>query len=207
MGASRASCTSRRLLPTFNAWTGASLFQCGKFRRGGSFISCGKECRARLGQVGMAAGVIAHSFFGQSLSDSQLSRATIIMPNRVKCQFGRSFQKFLPPEGQLSKTLRKQNSQTGWKNGVPFLTAGKLQRTSDRQSLPDWRVLQEKGTVSGTGTGLHKGAARMSRIRLSQPQGAKRRDGQATAATVTRCCSRGDDAVRNRVDPLRWNGR
>ena len=41
-------------------------------------ISCGKECRARLGQVGTAAGVIAHSFFGQSLSDSQLSRATII---------------------------------------------------------------------------------------------------------------------------------
>ena len=41
-------------------------------------ISCGKECRVRLGQVGTAAGVIAHSFFGQSLSDSQLSRATII---------------------------------------------------------------------------------------------------------------------------------
>ena len=47
----------------------------------------------------------------------------------------------------------------------------------------------------------------MSRIRLSQPQGAKRRNGQGTAATVTRCCSTGDDAVRNRVDSLRWNGR
>lgn len=129
------------------------------------------------------------------------------MPNRVKCQFGRFFQKFMPPERQLSKTLRKQNSHTGWKNGVPFLTAGKLPRTSDRQSLPDWKVFQEKGTVSGTGTGLHKGAARMSRIRLSQPQGAKRRNGQGTAATVTRCCSTGDDAVRNRVDSLRWNGR
>lgn len=116
-------------------------------------ISCGKECRARLGQVGTAAGVIAHSFFGQSLSGSHLSSS---MPNRVKCQLGRSFQKFLPPEDQLSKTLRKQNRQTGWKNGAPFLTAGKLQGTSDRQSLPVWRVLQEKGTVSGTGTGLHR---------------------------------------------------
>lgn len=170
-------------------------------------ISCGKECRARLGQVGTAAGVIAHSFFGQSLSELSYPAPPSSMPNRVKCQFGRFFQKFMPPERQLSKTLRKQNSHTGWKNGVPFLTAGKLPRTSDRQSLPDWRVLQEKGTVSGTGTGLHKGAARMSRIRHSQPQGAKRRDGQATAATVTRCCSRGDDAVRNRVDPLRLNWR
>lgn len=145
--------------------------------------------------------------FGQSLSDSHLSHAIISRPNRVKCQLSRSFQKFLPPEAQLSKTLRKQNSQTGWKNGAPFLTAGKLQRTSDRQSLPVWRVLQERGTMSGTGTGLQKGAARMSSIRLLQPQGAKRRNGQATEARVTRCCSRSDDGIRNRVDPLRWNGR
>lgn len=37
---------------------------------------------------------------------------------RVKCRTGRSFQKFLPPEGQVPMTLRKQNSQTGWKNGA-----------------------------------------------------------------------------------------
>lgn len=42
----------------------------------------------------------------------------------------------------------------------------------------------------------------MSRIRLSQPQGAKRRDGQAAAATVTCCCSKGDVAVRNSVELL-----
>jgi hypothetical protein len=42
----------------------------------------------------------------------------------------------------------------------------------------------------------------MSRIHVSQPQGAKRRDGQTTAATVRRFCLKGDDAVRNSVDPL-----
>ena len=33
--------------------------------------------------------------------------------SRVKCQFRRSFQKFLLPESQDSATLGKQNSQTG----------------------------------------------------------------------------------------------
>ncbi|UVC13243.1 hypothetical protein [Mesorhizobium onobrychidis] len=52
-----------------------------------------------------------------------------------------------------------------------------------------------------------KGAARMSRISLSQPQGAKRRDDQTTDATVRRFCSKRDDAVRNSVDPLGSKGR
>lgn len=47
----------------------------------------------------------------------------------------------------------------------------------------------------------------MSRIRFSQPQGAKRRDGQTTAAPVRRFCSKGDDAVRNSVDPFGLKGR
>lgn len=42
----------------------------------------------------------------------------------------------------------------------------------------------------------------MSRTRLSRPQRAKRRDAQATAVAVRRFCSKGDDAVRNSVDPL-----
>lgn len=42
----------------------------------------------------------------------------------------------------------------------------------------------------------------MSRTRLSQPQRAKRREGQTTAATVRRFSSKGDEAVRNRVDAL-----
>lgn len=84
----------------------------------------------------------------------------------------------------------------------PFLMAGKLQRTSDRQGLRLRRVLQEKETVSVHGPDFIKGAARMSRIRFSQPQGAKRRDGQTTAAPVRRFCSKGDDAVRNSTDPL-----
>jgi hypothetical protein len=42
----------------------------------------------------------------------------------------------------------------------------------------------------------------MSRTRLSQPQGAKRRDGQTTDAAVSRFCSKGDDAVRNSLVPL-----
>ncbi|MBZ9973916.1 MULTISPECIES: hypothetical protein [unclassified Mesorhizobium] len=96
----------------------------------------GKECRARLGQVGTAAGVIAHSFSGNHTQTLTYATLPSSMPNRVKCQFGRFFQKFMPPERQLSKTLRKQNSHTGWNNGVPFLTAGKLPRTSDRQSCP-----------------------------------------------------------------------
>ena len=47
----------------------------------------------------------------------------------------------------------------------------------------------------------------MSRIRLSQPQRSKRRDGQTTDATVRRFCSKRDDAVRNSVDPLGSKGR
>lgn len=186
-----------------NAWMGASLFQMGKIpARRILQISCGKKFRAPpwTGRHGRWRHC---SFIFRTITlDPHLSHAITIRPNRVKCQLGRSFQKFLPPEGQLSKTLRKQNSQTGWKNGAPFLTAGKLQRTSDRQSLPVWRVFQEKGTMSGSGTGLHKGAGRMNKIRLLQPQGAKRRDGQATAATVTRCCSKGDVAIRNSVELL-----
>lgn len=86
--------------------------------------------------------------------------------------------------------------------------AGKLQRTSDRQGLRLRRVLQEKGTVSGTRTRIFiKGAAKMSRIRFSQPQGAKRRDGQTTAAPVRRFCPKGDDSVRNSVDPFGLKGR
>lgn len=52
------------------------------------------------------------------------------------------------------------------------------------------------------GQNLGKGAARMKRIRLSRPQASKRREGRTMAAVMT-CCSKGDDAVRNRVDPLR----
>lgn len=47
----------------------------------------------------------------------------------------------------------------------------------------------------------------MSRISLSQPQGSKRRDDQTTDATVRRFCPKGDDAVRNSVDPLGSKGR
>jgi hypothetical protein len=64
------------------------------------------------------------------------------------------------------------------------------------------RVLQEREQRPLCGLNLGKGAARMKRIRLSQPQAIKRRDGRTMAAVVT-FCSKGDDAVRNRVDPLR----
>lgn len=47
----------------------------------------------------------------------------------------------------------------------------------------------------------------MSRIRFSQPQGAKRRDGQTTVAPVRGFCSKGDDSVRNSVDPFGLKGR
>ena len=47
----------------------------------------------------------------------------------------------------------------------------------------------------------------MSRTRVSQPQGSKRRDDQTTDATVSRFCSKGDDAVRTWVDPLGLRGR
>lgn len=101
-----------------------------------------------------------------------------------------------------------EKEQSNWLQERGTLPYGRQAPEDLRQAeLPVWSVLQEKGTMSGTGIGLHKGAARMSRIRLSQPQSAKRLNGKATAATVTRCCSRGDVAVGNRVDPLRWNGR
>jgi hypothetical protein len=96
-----------------------------------------------------------------------------------------------------------ETEQSDWlKNEATLPEAGRLQRTSDRQGVPLRRVLQEKGTVSDPRTKFIKGAARMSRTRLSQPQGAKRRDGQTTAATVRRFCSKGKDAVRDRADPL-----
>jgi hypothetical protein len=47
----------------------------------------------------------------------------------------------------------------------------------------------------------------MSRISVSQPQGSKRRDDQTRDATVSRFCSKGDDVVRTRVDPLGLKGR
>jgi hypothetical protein len=46
----------------------------------------------------------------------------------------------------------------------------------------------------------------MSRTRVSQPQGSKRRDDQTTEATVSRFSSK-DDAVRTWVDPLGLRGR
>ena len=41
----------------------------------------------------------------------------------------------------------------------------------------------------------------MSRTDLLQVQGATRRDG-VTMAAATRFCSKGDDAVRKKMDPL-----
>ena len=79
MGASRASSTSRRFVAYLQRLDGRQSISMRKIPAWRIVqISCGKECRVRLGQVGTAAGVIAHSFFGQSLSDSQLSRATVI---------------------------------------------------------------------------------------------------------------------------------
>jgi hypothetical protein len=64
---------------------------------------------------------------------------------RVKCRSGRFFQKYLLPEGHVSTTLRKQNSQTGRKNGATFVMAGRLQRTSDRQGFVPWESSPRKG--------------------------------------------------------------
>lgn len=84
--------------------------------------------------------------------------------------------------------------------------AGKLQRTSDgAYAFGEFSNKREQCPVHGPD--FIKGAARMSRIRFSQPQGAKRRDGQTTAAPVRRFCSKGDDAVRNSVDPFGLKGR
>ena len=80
--------------------------------------------------------------------------------------------------------------------------AGKLQRTSDRQGLCLRRVLQEKGTVSGPRTEFHQGSRQDEQIRFSQPQGGEAPRWPTTAATVRRFTSKGDDVVRNSVDPL-----
>lgn len=43
----------------------------------------------------------------------------------------------------------------------------------------------------------------MNRIRLSQPQSSKRRDGRTMVRAVMWFCTNGDDAVRDRLAPLR----
>ncbi|CCV13888.1 hypothetical protein MESS4_600007 [Mesorhizobium sp. STM 4661] len=166
-----------------------------------NFLWQGMPCPPWTGRHGRWRHCPFISFFGQSLTDSHLSHATIIYAKQSEMPIRTFFSEVLAAREPAFEDSA-ETEQSNWLEERGTLTAGKLQRTSDRQSLPVWRVLQEKGTMSGTGTGLHKGAARMSRIRLSQPQGAKRRDGQATAATVTRCCSKGDVAVRNSVEPL-----
>ncbi|RWH81257.1 MAG: hypothetical protein EOQ86_06290 [Mesorhizobium sp.] len=97
-----------------------------------------------------------------------------------------------------------ETKQSNWlkERSNPFLMAGKLQRTSDRLAYAFGEFSKKREQCPVHGPDFIKGAAKMSRIRFSQPQGAKRRDGQTTAATVRRFCSKGDDAVRNSVDPL-----
>lgn len=43
----------------------------------------------------------------------------------------------------------------------------------------------------------------MNGIRLSQPQSSKRRDGRTMVLAAMFFCTNSDDAVRDRVDPLR----
>jgi hypothetical protein len=80
--------------------------------------------------------------------------------------------------------------------------AGGLQRTSDGQGFALGEFSKKREQCPLHGPDFSKGAARMSRTRLSHPQGATRRDGQTIAVAVRRFCSRADDAIRNRVDPL-----
>lgn len=84
--------------------------------------------------------------------------------------------------------------------------AGWFQRTSDRQALPFGKSSKKREHRPIHGSDFSKGAARMSRTRLSQPQGARRRNGRTTAATARRFCSK-VDVVRNSVDLLGRRGR
>ena len=64
---------------------------------------------------------------------------------RVKCRSGRFFQKYLLPEGHLSMTPRKQNSQTGWKNGATLPDDGQAPADSDRQGFVSSESSPRKG--------------------------------------------------------------
>jgi hypothetical protein len=95
-----------------------------------------------------------------------------------------------------------ETEQSDWLKERSNLMAGKLQRTSNRQGYAFGEFSKKREQCPVHGLDCIKGAGRMSRIRLSQRPGAKRRDGQAMAATVRRFRSEGDDAVRSKVDPL-----
>jgi hypothetical protein len=81
--------------------------------------------------------------------------------------------------------------------------AGRLQRTSDwRGFLPLGEFSKKREQCPLDGLNFSKGAASMSRIRLLQAQGTTRRDGQTQAPAAGRLCSRTDNPVRCRLDPL-----
>lgn len=85
----------------------------------------------------------------------------------------------------------------------PFLMAGSAPEDFRSVGFVPRKVSERREQCPLCGLNLGKGAAKMNRIRLSQPQSSKRRHGRTMAPSVTGFCSKGDDAVRDRVGPLR----
>jgi hypothetical protein len=104
---------------------------------------CGNACRARI--TGRRAWL---SDLGFCAGTEQSEMPNVTFFSEVPAARGPNFD-----DSAENKTVKLTE-----RTEHPFLMAGKLQRTSDRQGLRLRRVLQEKGTVSGTRTGFHQGS-------------------------------------------------